>query len=459
VKSLLVKINNKLNAQGGFLKAVSVLVGGTAFAQGVSILALPILTRLYNPAEFAIFAVYTSLLMTLMVGSCLRFEIAISIPEDDKEAIHLVLLSLISNSIISLLVALIIWLFHAEIIIILKQPGFSKLIWLLPIGIFFSGIYNTLQYWITRKKQFKLIAKTRVLQSLSGTSIQLIMGVMGFSSIGLILGQIIKVSAGIKQLAVNFYYETNQFLRSVSFSQLKQTFKKYDQFPKYSTFEGLANAAGIQLPLIIIAALAKGPQAGYLMLAMQIMAVPMRFIGGAVSQVYLAQAPKALEKGEIGEYTVNVLMDLLKYGVSILIVIGVVSPLLVKYIFGNEWAYVGILISWMIPWFIFQLLSSPISMIMHISGKQKEILFLTVFGFVLKIGALYAQYNIDPRYLLENYTICSAIFYGICFFVFSKAAKLNFKNYIFLVKKTLPLLSVVSGLVLLLVVFLRGFGL
>lgn len=459
MKSLSDKINAKLNAQGGFLKAVSILVGGTVFAQGIAVISLPILTRIYSPKDFSLFAVYASLLMILSVASCLRFEIAIPIPKEDSEATYLILLALISNFFISILIGLVIWLFHTDIIMLLNQPDFTKLIWLVPIGVFFAGIYNALQYWATRKKKFNLITKTRVVQSLSGVSIQIIMGVTGFLTIGLIIGQIVKVSAGIRRLANNFWHDSFQYVKNIEFKKLKVTFREHDQFPKYSTFEALANTASIHLPVIIIAALSIGSEAGYLMLAMQIMAIPMKLIGGAVSQVYLANAKDEIQKGTIKGYTVSLLKDLIKYGVSILILIGVISPFVVQYIFGNDWSYVGILISYMIPWFIFQLLSSPISMIMHIMGKQKEILLLTVFGFFLKIGALYVQYYIEPKYLLENYVISSAIFYSVCFFIFSKSAQLDLKSYIYLIKKTIPFLIFTSSLAILIMVVLRVFGL
>lgn len=459
MKILLDKVNEKLNKQGGFLKSVSVLVGGTAVTQGLAVLSLPFLTRIYSPDDFSIFAVYISLLMILSVSSCLRFEIAIPIPKDSIKASHLVILALSSNFIISVLISLIIWIFYTEIINLLRQPNFYELIWLVPIGVFLSGVYNTLQYWATRKKQFSLIVRTRVVQAVSGISIQLVMGILGFSVIGLILGQIVKVSAGIRQLGTNFWYDVNHFIKKIKFKQLKETFKENDQFPKYSTLEALANSAGIQLPIIIIAALAVGAEAGYLMLAMQVMAIPMRLIGGAVSQVYLAHAPEAIEKGEIRKYTLSVLENLAKYGVSILVLIGIFSPLIVKYIFGSNWAYVGILISWMIPWFVFQLLSSPISMIMHIVNKQKEILILTTFGFILKIGALYGQYYINSQYLLENYAISSAIFYAVCFFIFSRNANINHKDYIYLLKKISPLLVCVSIPALIIVYILKVIGL
>lgn len=435
MKSLFEKINVKLNAQGGFLKAVSVLVGGTAFAQGLALIALPFITRLYSPAEFSIFAVYASILGILTVASCLRFEIAIPIPSEEKEAATLVVLALISNLIISILIGLVIWLFHTEIITLLKQPSFNQIIWLIPIGVFFSGIYTALQYWATRKKNFTTIARTRVIQSVSGVATQIILGIWGAAALGLVFGQIIKVSAGIGKLAKSFWLEANLYIKNITVKQLCMVFRKNDQFPKYSTLDSLANSAGAQLPIIIIAALALGSEAGFLMIAMQVMAVPIQLIGGAVSQVYLAHAPAAVEENTITQYTITILENLFKYGVSSLIFIGLVSPVLAKYVFGQEWSDVGLLISWMIPWFAFQLIASPISMIMHIANKQRQMLLLTCTGFILRLGMLYGQFYLNPSYLLEAYAISGGIFYSICYIAFSHVAGLKVKDHIILIRK------------------------
>lgn len=459
MKSLLDKINAKLNAQGGFLKAVSVLVGGTAFAQLIGLICLPILTRLYTPEDFSLFAVYTSLLMILSVASCLRFEIAIPIPQDDEEAIYLVVLALISNIIISIFICLIIWLFHSQIILLLKQPAFSNFIWLVPIGVFFSGIYNTLQYWVTRQKKFTIIAKTRMVQSVSGVSLQIAMGIMGFSTLGLIVGQIVKVSAGIRLLAINFWNEGFRSIQNIQLYKLKQVFKKNDKFPKYSMLDSLANTAGIQLPIIIIAALSLGAEAGYLMFAMQLLGIPMQFIGGAISQVYLSHAPEHFEYGDIRAFTINILEKLFKFSFCLLIFIGVVSPVIVGHIFGSQWNSAGLIISWLIPWFIFQLISSPISMIMHIANKQKVLLILTVFGFILKISTIYFQYYINSDYLLQAYAISSAVFYFICYIVFSNVALLKMKDHLYLFGKVLFPALIIITLSFFIVFLLRWTGL
>lgn len=413
MKSLLDKVNAKLNAQGGFLKAVSVLVGGTAFAQGIGILSLPILTRLYSPEDFTLFAVYVSLLAILSVASCLRFEIAIPIPREDSEAVQLVLLALISSFLISIFLGSMVWIFHTEILYLLKQPDFSNLIWLVPIGVLFSGIYNSLQYWATRRKQFPVIAKTRMVQSISGVSIQIIMGAAGFAALGLIVGQIVKVSAGIRSLTISFWGEAYEFLKKLKFSNLENTFKKNDKYPKYSTFEALANSAGIQLPVIIIAAFTVGAEAGFLMLAMQIMAIPMRFIGGAVSQVYLSYAPEKYKLGKLSSYTFDCILKLVKIGVIPLIVICLLAPFIVPYVFGAKWERTGDMMIWMLPWFIMQLIVSPVSMSLHITGHQRMALMLQTIGLVIRVGGLCLFGIYIDNYMFEYYAISGFIFYCI----------------------------------------------
>lgn len=437
MKSLIVKISNKFNAQGGFVKAVSILVGGTAISQLISIIILPFITRLYSPIEFSVFSVYISILSIISVASCLRFEIAIPIPTKDEDALSLLILALISNFIITLCVVIIIFIFGDIIVKILNQPNFSSYLWLIPIGVFFSGLYNGLLYWATRKKQFAVLAKTRIFQAVGGATTQVSLGLLKYGVIGLIIGQIVNYSSGILRLILNLIQDVKCLNKKITLERIGINLKKYENFPKYSTLEVLANTGGIQLPIVIIAALSLGAEAGYLMLAMQVLGIPMTFIGGAISQVYLSHAPKAFEQGNIREYTIEVLNKLFKFSFGVLIFIGIISPIIVEYIFGSQWKNVGIVISWMIPWFVLQLISSPISMVMHIAKKQKMMLILTLFGFFLKIMVIYIQYYINSKYLLQAYAISSAIFYLVCYLVFSKIAFLKLKDHVELIRKTI----------------------
>ena len=62
------------------LRAVGVLVGGTATAHAITALSMPIVTRLYAPTDMSLLAIFASLLQILYVAICLRFDIALSLP-------------------------------------------------------------------------------------------------------------------------------------------------------------------------------------------------------------------------------------------------------------------------------------------------------------------------------------------------------------------------------------------
>lgn len=413
MKNLLGKINTKLDAQGGFLKSVGVLAGGTAFAQALGVLVLPLITRLYSPEEFALFAVYTSIVGILTVAICLRFEIAIPLPEKDEDALSLFMLSLLSNILLTTLLAVVIFFFQESLFTLIQQPQLKPYQWLIPIGVFLAGLYSSLQYWATRKKQFSAIAQTRMTQAVSSSAVQIGAGYLSFGVIGLLFGQIINFSAGIVRLFISFSKETKHLINQVSITKLKENWKKYDKFPKYSTFESLANIMAIQLPVIIIAAVAIGPEAGYLMLAMKVIAMPMGLVGGAIGQVYLAHAPEYYNKGELKQYTVRTIQQIAKITVVPLIIIGAIAPYIFPIVFGTGWAKAGYMLLWMVPWFIMQILSSPVSMALHVTGNQRTALILQVVGLGIRVGGLLVVSIYYSNLAFEYYAISGLVFYSI----------------------------------------------
>jgi len=413
LKNVLDKINTKLNAQEGFLKAVSVLAGGTAFAQVLGILTLPILTRLYTPQEFSVFAIYTALLGTLVVISCLRFEIAIPIPKNDKTAINLLILCLLSNIFLTALLIFCIILFKETIDNIINNKDFIKFIWLVPVGFFLAGLYNTFQFWYTRKKKFKDIAKTRVFQSISSSAVQVLMGILGVGVLGLIIGQIVNYSSGLLKLIKGFNKEKNITVNNISLKDIKLDFEKYDKFPKYSTLEALAHSSSMQLPLVIIGIFFLGPETGYIFLAMKVMTIPMSLIGNAIAQVYLANAPEHYNNKKLFEYSIKIVKKILKISWLPVFLMGIGSYYLFAIIFGKQWAAAGEIAIFLVPWILMQLLSSPIAMALHVIGKQKIAMLLHFFGFVIRVLGLITIGFTISNYMIEYFLLSGFVFYLI----------------------------------------------
>lgn len=409
MKSLLDKVNAKLNAQGGFLKAVSVLVGGTAFAQVIGFICLPILTRLYTPEDYSILGVYVAIVAILSVVTCLRFDIAIPIPSDNNEGRNILYLALISNIIFSIIISIVLFFIYPFISNFKIIKELSIWIYLIPIGVFLTGLYSALQFWATRNKQFKVIAQTRITQAVFGNATSMGFGFYLFGFAGLILGQLLSYSGGLLKLARNFFNDRGEYKDL----KLKENFIKYKDFPKYSTLEGLANTSAIQLPLIIIATFLIGPEVGYLMLAMKVLGIPMGLVGSAISQVYVSEATEYYKDKKIFTYTKKIVFKICKITLIPFLFLMILSPYVFPYIFGKGWSSLGFYVMAMIPWYFMQILASPISMSLHIISEQKLALLIQFLGFFIRvIGLILVAYFFKDK-VIAYYIVSGFVFYTI----------------------------------------------
>ncbi|SFO79898.1 oligosaccharide flippase family protein [Pseudomonas borbori] len=421
----------------GFVRSVFILVSGSALSQVIMILVLPLLTRLYTPGDFSVLAVYVAALGIISIAACLRFDIAIPIPEHDTDAANLLAIALFSTSCIALFTCAVVWIGADEIVELLKQQGLRPYLWLLPAGVFFSGTYSALQYWTTRKKNFSVIAKTRMSQSIVGAGAQVGIGLLGHGPFGLLLGQMLSSGAGIISLSRIIINRDRSALQNITLSGMRKMFRAYDRFPKYSTLEAIFNSAAIQMPIIIIAALAAGAEAGFLMLALKVMQAPMGLVGGAVAQVYLSRAPEEYRNGTLGGFTADTLSGLVKVGIGPLLFLGIIAPDAFVVVFGDEWRRAGELVAWMTPWIALQFISSPVSMVMHVTERQRFMLYLTSAGFLLRVigvigGALYL-----PNYIVEIYAVTGALFYLACFVIFSNLSGVRVSDFNLMIRKSI----------------------
>jgi O-antigen/teichoic acid export membrane protein len=108
IVTMLKKLNfyNKIFPKSNFTKHVLILVSGTVIAQAISILVTPILTRLYTPEEFGLFAIFVAISSVLGSIANGRFELALLLPKVDKNAFEVFKLGLIINIVYTCIILL-----------------------------------------------------------------------------------------------------------------------------------------------------------------------------------------------------------------------------------------------------------------------------------------------------------------------------------------------------------------
>lgn len=387
------------------------LVSGTAGGRVILLLALPVVTRLYDPEDFRLLAVFVALVSTISVAACLRFEIAIPLARNDDDAVNLLGLALLSATGVSVVMLALSGIAPESFALWIGVPDIAPYLWLVALGIFLAASYTALQFWATRMHRFGIIARTRVGQAATGAGTMLAMGWAGLAPLGLLLGNMLTLGAGGLSLAAQALRNDRERLRAITRPRLRETLRDYRRYPVFSTPEALANVAGIQIPILIIAAHAGG-EAGQLFLAMQVMAAPMTLLGASVGQVYASRAAEELRKGTLGPFTRSMMRRLFLIGVGPIALAALLSPLLFPLIFGSDWERAGWIVTWIAPWMLAQLVVSPVSSAMLLLNKHFVLLLYRCFTVSLRIAAVLVLIHTDFSHLLvEVFSIANVTAY------------------------------------------------
>ena len=201
---------------------------------------------------------------------------------------------------------------------------------------------------------------------------------------------------------------------------MKLTLRSHARYPKYSMPEALANAGGLQIPTILIAA-SSPTEAGFLFLTMQVLNVPMTLLGRSVSRVYLSSAREKMTDSNLAAFTIDTAYQLVFWGVIPLCLLSLLAPTAFPIIFGDNWIRAGQLIPVITPWLALQLLA-PISMVMHAKKRTQAMLALTLLGGMFRITCVIIALYFSPHLAVHALGVSSAIFYGICLAIFSCVA-------------------------------------
>jgi O-antigen/teichoic acid export membrane protein len=407
-------VRNKLAAlipKNEFVKKTSILVGGTAGAQLLMVLASPILTRLYSPEQFGILAVFLSVLGIFTVIASFRYELAIPLPENKIEAASLVILCLGLVVGVTLFSSLAVYLFGQPFSNYFGVPELNNYIWLLPLAILLVGIYQIFNYWSIRNNQYSIIATTRIKQSVASLLIQILGSKYGS---GFLLGG----SVG-SQCVGSFTLARHAFkdpvFKDVNSANVRNVIYRYRRFPLFSTWSGFFNTLGQQLPPLMFAAYFGATAAGLYVLANRVLIMPMSVVGGAISNVFLSDAARIYEQGKLPSLVNSVTSKLIQIAMPPAILLIFVAPQLFSAVFGDKWQLAGVFAQWMAPWLYFVFVASPLSMLIAVLEKQQQglifngvLLFVRVIG--ISIGAWYGELMLAVILFSFGSALCWCVF-------------------------------------------------
>lgn len=413
--------------KGEFNRNVLTLLTGTTIAQAIPIAISPILTRLYSPEDFGVLALFVAITAILASIANGRYELAIVLPKTDKEALSIMVLSLVISTMLSVLLLISIFVFYNPIVSLVNNEELAKWLYFIPIVVFLSGLYNSLNYYNTRKKAYANIAKTSVTRSVGLSVVQITLGLLKKGAGGLIAGQIVSQALANGRLVTTVVKDKAE-LQSVNKTSVLNAAKRYNNFPKFSMPAVLMNTLANNILNFFLPIMFSVATLGQYALVNRVLGAPSSIIGSSFGQVYFQQANRERSAtGQAIKTFKSTLKKLIIVAVLPFTILFLFGEEIIVFIFGSEWIIAGQLISILAPYFLVRFISSPLSTTTSVFEKNQYALAIqmTYLILIVVVCLISITIKLSLSLFLSVYSVIFSVFYIILIMIFYKISKNN----------------------------------
>ena len=380
---------SRLNPQNPIYRSIFVLSGGTALAQLISIFSLPLVTRLYTPAEIGTVSLFLSFFGFWVTNIALRYEQALMIATDDAESHVVHRLATILVFLMSLLGVPVLWLMQENHVLEFQLlPVWAPLI-ALPIWVGY-GLFMIYRSWALRGGLVAQISQASIVRAGAIAGTKLGLGSFGGGVVALFAAELAGALSSMQRImkATKLHFAASK-PQTIGYSQLRQAGLKYAKFPMLDSPSAWMDALAMMLPLPMVASLYGAEAAGWFGLARLALSLPNAQIGAAVADVFqmsLAEAVRDKDPQRARRVFYMLLKKLGLIGLVPLVISLTVLPWVFPIVFGQSWGPAGHVAASLAPWLYAAFVIGPLSRALPVLQAQEWKLFYDATALGLLAG-------------------------------------------------------------------------
>ena len=354
----------------------------------VPVVVTPILTRLYTQEAFGEWGVFSSVIAILGIGMFWGYENAIVKAGDERDARHTGLLCLLTGGITILLTAAVFALGSAAGLSFFRSfPQRGLLFAYLAVYALYIILYN----FCNRQERYNALALSHVVLGGSQAVLRIIFGLTALVAVnGLILGT--TLAQVLNVLFILFCLR--EFLRArnwrgISLRRIGELFRLNRRFPLYDAPASVMAFAAFQSPTLILSQYFSKADIGCFSIVIQLLLMPMSFIGTAMGKVYYQQLSRAQGDAEaIRQVSRKVVNTVTIISVLPLLFLAAGGDFILVKFLGDRWTTAGNVALCLALWSFPTVLSQPLIPLYRTLDRQKSLLAFNALYFIGGVGAI-----------------------------------------------------------------------
>lgn len=384
-----------------FVASVATLVSGTIIAQAITYSLSPIISRLYTSEEMSYQSLFVRIVSFISIVATARLEVAFNLPKRPEHAFSLFRVS-VKLVLITFLVTLV-----ASICIYaipLEDSAMYVVYGIVPFGVLFISLMNQGTNLAIRERDFRQISWSKMTQSLANSTLSIAFSALNFA------GVIVAYTLSLLLSTLWFIPQFRHVRRKMRFFKLRgrdfAIAKTYSEFPRVNLPHALMDVTKELFIAYYMMRAFEKEVLGLYDLSFRMLKIPVVMLGSSIGQVFLKKAVDLRNDNQsifpllIKTIRTLLLLSIVPFG--ILMWFG--EPLF-GFVFGAGWARAGYFSQIMAPWLMVNFLTSPVSQVPLILGKQRAFFYFGIAStvlliFTLALGDIFPSLNLTFESIL-----------------------------------------------------------
>jgi PST family polysaccharide transporter len=382
-----------------FFRHISVLMGGTIFAQLIPLFTLPVLSRTYAPETFAVLALMMMGAYFTASLSTGNFEQTIPTARAQHRARTLATITILVSIAFALCYSLLLLVFYTPIAQLLRLGEHALWMFAVPFSLLCGSLAAVGNYWLLRAGMPARQSGIKLVHASVNALLAVIFGLLHVAD-----GLMVAFVLGVASSAVwALYWSWRSGLRLVhlrTVSHLLKTMHHYRQFPLLGAIPTALSNLAIQIPLILVTAFFSLAIAGHFSVIRNLLSGGLILVSFCIGQVLLKHLAARRHGGiPLWPFLRNVMLAVAALGLVGATIVYWAAPSFVVLYLGAGWEDSGTILRTLA-------ISSPLIVIgtslapaLIAIGRIRMMGLWQLFYLVMSLGLLLAVNLPFPQFL------------------------------------------------------------
>ena len=428
---------SRLFSTDGLSGPIVTLLSASGVVMVIGYLAIGVITRLYLPEELGIGKYFVTIMGLVGAVASLRYEDALMLPRDDRDAAVLIWLSG-AAMLLSAAVLTVLSFWSTEIADLLKLPEIAPYLPLVPLTLICMRSGKIAEFWLVRKRAFRHISAGHV-----GLTLAMVTGRIGAGSPpihaneaghigGFIFGHVVS-STLLIWMALR--RSATAIGSALSWTRMIQAAIRYRRFALFSTPSAMIGAITGYLPVLLIPfffdTVTAKDTLGFYGAAFGAIAIPISYVGRSVAHPFFVSAAEAQLSGTLAAITSLVHRRLIMIGIFPVLAVMLAGPDFFELWQGVPFRQAGIFATYIAAWLVLGSIVSPLTRVYDVTESQRLDFLMALILLVCLSSALILggrSGSVDTMLIAAG--IAGAIVRGIQLFVILRLAGVSWRECI-----------------------------